>query len=151
MGYVLSESLSERAGFLPFLLWQRIAHDIVMFNQTSQNYLTMNSFVHMLCDKGTLWVDFVDGSSWCVSTPKCSQFTMMSPKYLIYWQIRHTRMKPYTGMPRNGLEGRNPVCHVALLRSQLDLWRSGEVRLPPTALQCGRQSYVFKQYDGGHD
>ena len=50
MGYVLSESLSERAGFLPFLLWQRIAHDIVMFNQTSQNYLIMNSFVHMLCN-----------------------------------------------------------------------------------------------------
>lgn len=101
MGYVLSESLSERAGFLPFLLWQRIAHDIVMFNQTSQNYLTMNSFVHMLCDKGTLWVDFVDGSSWCVSTPKCSQFTMMSSKYLIYWQIRHTRMKRAIALHRD--------------------------------------------------
>ena len=82
----------EKGRLLPFLLLQCILHDISMFNQTSQDYLIMNLFVHMLRHWDTLWTNFVDGSSWCVSTPKCPQFIVMSLNYLRYdtpgWNVQ---------------------------------------------------------------
>ena len=44
----------ENGRLLPFLLLQCILHDMLMFNQTSQDYLIMNLFVHMLRHWDTL-------------------------------------------------------------------------------------------------
>ena len=138
MGCVLSESLSDRMGLLPFWLWQGIAHGIVMFNHISQNYLIMNPIIHMLCAKGTPWVNSVDGSSWCVATPKCFQFTVMSFKSNRVANTTHqdeTCNSLTQGCPETGSEGGTQCAMWSFPEASWTSEEMGRFAYPPTALQ----------------